>query len=91
MGDCAPIIFGPTGLEPLPAAERAKQESPIVKDFDDSAARNGYSPVVARAMVSVELSVYFIEDGAGHRKTVDEAEYKKLTANGEWKPAVAGV
>src|SRR6185312_7011457 len=87
LGDCAPIIFAPTGgLEPLPAAERAKQESPIVKDFEESANRNGYSPVVARAMVSVQLSVYFLEDAEGHRKIVDEPEYKKLTATGDWKP-----
>jgi membrane-bound serine protease (ClpP class) len=87
LGDCAPIIFAPTGgLEPLPAAERAKQESPIVKDFEESANRNGYSPVVARAMVSVQLSVYFLQDSDGHRKIVDEAEYKNLTASNEWKP-----
>ncbi|HEY8747811.1 MAG TPA: hypothetical protein VIM11_07545 [Tepidisphaeraceae bacterium] len=87
LGDCAPIIFSTTGrLEPLPAAERAKQESPIVKDFEDSAIRNGYSPVVARAMVSVELSVYFLQDDSGHRKIVDEPEYQKLTATGNWKP-----
>lgn len=90
LGDCAPIVFGPAGgLQAMPAAERAKAESPIVKDFEDSASRNGYSPVAARAMVSVELSVYFIEDGQGHRKIVDEADYKKLTEDGEWKP-VAG-
>jgi membrane-bound serine protease (ClpP class) len=88
IGDCAPIIFNNTGgLEALPAAERAKQESPVVRDFEDSAARNGYSPVVARAMVSVERSVYFLQNSAGEKKVVDEPEYKKLTADGsDWKP-----
>jgi membrane-bound ClpP family serine protease len=88
LGDCAPIVLGPGGtLEAMPAAERAKAETPIVKDFEDSANRNGYSPVLARAMVSVERSAYFIEDGAGHRKIVDESEYKQLTSSDEWRPA----
>src|SRR5882724_7023048 len=90
LGDCAPIIFNTTGqLQPLPAAERAKQETPIIRDFEDSARRNGYNPVLARAMVAVEQSAYFMEDSADNRKVVDEPEYKKLTAGGEWKP-VAG-
>ncbi|HSZ55670.1 MAG TPA: ATP-dependent Clp protease proteolytic subunit [Tepidisphaeraceae bacterium] len=87
LGDCAPIIFSPAGqLESLPAAERAKQESPIVKDFEDSARRNGYSPVLAAAMVQVERSVYYIQNDAGEKKIVDEAEYQTLTATGKWKP-----
>ncbi len=89
LGDCAPIVLGPGGLKAMPTAERAKLETPIVRDFEDSANRNGYSLVLARAMVSVEKSVYFLEDAAGHRKVVDEAEYKNLAAGGEWKP-VAG-
>ena len=90
LGDCAPIVLGPGGgLRAMPAAERAKAETPIVKDFEDSARRNGYSLVLARAMVSVRRCVYFLEDGAGHRKIVDETEYKQLTDGGEWKP-VAG-
>jgi membrane-bound serine protease (ClpP class) len=87
LGDCAPIIFNPAGqLESLPAAERAKQESPIVKDFEDSAQRNGYSPVLAAAMVQVERSVYFIQNDAGEKKIVDDAEYQTLIATGKWKP-----
>ena len=87
LGDCAPIIFNTMGrLEPLPAAERAKQESPIVKDFEDSARRNGYSLAVARAMVDVQASVYFLQNSDGEKRAVDAAEYKTLTANGEWKP-----
>jgi membrane-bound serine protease (ClpP class) len=88
LGDCAPIVLGPGGLKAMPAAERAKLETPIVRDFEDSANRNGYSLILARAMVSVEQSVYFLTDGA-ERRITDEAEYKQLTAHGEWKP-VAG-
>jgi len=85
IGDCAPIIFNATGtLESLPAAERAKQESPIVRDFEDSASRNGHSPVLARAMVSVERCVYFVQNSSGEKRVVDEPEYKKLVAEGGW-------
>jgi membrane-bound serine protease (ClpP class) len=43
VGDCAPIVFNTEGeLEAMPAAERAKAQSPIVNDFDASADRNGY-------------------------------------------------
>jgi len=87
LGDCAPIVLGVTGdLQPLPAAERAKKETPIVKDFEDSAQRNGFSPVLARAFVVVQESVYFVENSAGERRIVDEPEYRKLTADGKWKP-----
>src|SRR5271170_1370499 len=34
VGDCAPIVFNTSGeLEAMPAAERAKAQSPIVNDF----------------------------------------------------------
>ena len=86
LGDCAPIIFDQAGrLEPLPPAERAKQESPILADFRESAKRNGYDPLVATAMVSVDLSVYYVQDATGkEKKFVGEAEYKTLKTAG-WK------
>jgi membrane-bound serine protease (ClpP class) len=87
IGDCAPIVFNTTGtLESLPAAERAKQESPIVRDFEDSARRNGYSLVLARAMVSVERCVYFVQNASSEKRIVDEPEYKTLVAEGGWTP-----
>lgn len=87
IGDCAPIIFrSDGGLETLPAAERAKQESPIIGEFLDSARRNGYNPLVCEAMVNVQKSVYLLQNGKGDYKAVDEPEYKQLTATGEWKP-----
>src|SRR5437764_1626969 len=43
IGDCAPIIFDRSGqLQPLPETERAKQETPVVAEFLDSARHNGY-------------------------------------------------
>ena len=90
VGDCAPIVFDTTGqLAPLPAAERAKQESPIVNDFDASAARNGYDPLLLESMVVVERVVHWVQSPTGEKRFVDEKEFAKLTADG-WKP-VPGV
>src|SRR5690348_3993849 len=88
LGDCAPIVFDTGGrLQPLPTAERAKQESPILAEFDDSARKNGYSPLVAEAMVDVSRTVYLIQNPAGEFKAVNEQEHKQLTGGGEWKDA----
>jgi membrane-bound serine protease (ClpP class) len=88
IGDCAPIVFDRSGsLVSLAATERAKIASPILRDFEDSATKNGYAPVLAEAMVKVETSVYLVRDRQGHERAVDEAEYKQLTATDEWQPA----
>jgi membrane-bound serine protease (ClpP class) len=90
VGDCAPIVFSTDGnLQPMPAAERAKAQSPIVADFDASAARNGYDPVLLEAMVITERTVHWVQGPSGERRFVDENDYAALTARG-WKP-VAGV
>lgn len=88
IGDCAPIIFNTQGqLQPLPTAERAKQESPILEEFYDSAKRNGYDPLVAAAMVDAGRSVYLLQNSAGQFKAADEPEYHRLKDGGEWKDA----
>jgi membrane-bound serine protease (ClpP class) len=90
MGDCAPIAVDPTGgLAPMPAAERAKAESPILADFRDSALTNGYDPLVALSMVSVERAVYWVENAGGERKFVDATGYKDLKEEG-WKQVTDG-
>jgi membrane-bound serine protease (ClpP class) len=91
IGDCAPIIFDQEDkLVPLPAAERAKEQSPIVNDFDASADHAGYSRLLLESMVIVERVVYWVEDPKSHeRRFVDQAEYDKLTTKG-WT-AVPGV
>ena len=88
IGDCAPIVFDTGGkLDPMPAAERAKAQSPIVSDFDASAARNGYDRKLLESMVVVERVVYEVEDPATHQKRfVDEKEYPQLIAKG-WHDA----
>ena len=68
------------------AAERAKEQSPVVSDFDASADRNGYSRTLLEAMVVVEKSVHWVQaPKTGERKFVDEAEYQTLTKAG-WTP-----
>ena len=62
-------------------------QSPILRDFEDSARRSGYNPLLVDAMVKVESTVYLIANAQGRERIVDEAEYKKLTANEEWKNA----
>jgi membrane-bound serine protease (ClpP class) len=88
LGNCAPIKFDQSGnMEGLPPAERAKQQSPILRDFEDNAKKNGYSLAAAEAMVRVETSVYLVRNEQGVEKAVDQPEYQRLTASGEWQPA----
>jgi len=81
IGDCAPIVVVPgTGVQPLPEAERAKAESPILNEFRDSAARNGYDPLLSRAMVTVGEEVWWLEkvDGSDERRFVTGEAKKRL-------------
>lgn len=88
LGDCAPIVLDRTGsMTPLPAAERAKIQSPILEDFEESARRNGYSVAVADAMVKVESSVYLQRDADGHERAINASEHEKLKADHQWLPA----
>jgi membrane-bound serine protease (ClpP class) len=90
IGDCAPIIFNTDNqLQPMPAAERAKAESPVLSDFLSSARRNGYDPLVAEAMVRVQAVVHVVTNDKGEKRYVDDAGYKDLLTKG-WKP-MAGV
>ena len=89
IGDCAPILVGPGGLETLGAAERAKMESPILAEFYDSAERNGYDKLLVSAMVQYSVVVHAVDGPNGERRYVNDADYTKLLAQG-WKPA-AGI
>src|SRR6266568_5343846 len=86
MGDCAPITINHTG----DVVAAAKALSPVLEDFRDSARRNGYDPLLAEAMVRREPVIYLIENDQGVRKAADADEYRRLTADGAWKP-VPGV
>jgi membrane-bound serine protease (ClpP class) len=84
IGDCAPIVFKTDGaIDPMPAAERAKAQSPVVSDFDASAEKNGYDRQLLESMVIVERVVYYVQDPVKHEKRfVDQAEYDKLSKAG---------
>lgn len=90
LGDCAPIrVSSVGGMENVGATERSKMESPVLSDFAESARRNGHDPLLAAAMVSLPYTVHWVEAADGSRRFVDAADYKTLTASGDWKP-VAG-
>jgi membrane-bound serine protease (ClpP class) len=85
LGDAAPIAVLPgVGLQPLPVAERAKLEAPILQEVTDSAFRNGHDVRLARAFVDVDASLWLIERDDGKRLFVDEREYE--IAFGEQPP-----
>src|SRR5687768_5334821 len=93
LGDCAPIQAHPMGgMHTMGEAERAKAESPVLADFEESASKNGYDPLLARAMVTVKTAVHYVENQAtGKKRFVSAEEYKTLTApdageGGGWKP-----
>ncbi|HEY0008073.1 MAG TPA: hypothetical protein VGB55_05070, partial [Tepidisphaeraceae bacterium] len=82
IGDCAPIIMGPSGLQEITGAERAKMESPIVADFEDSAERNGYDPLLVRSFVQYQVVIHLIQNPQGERRFVYTEEYKRLINEG---------
>ncbi|MGN6368090.1 MAG: NfeD family protein [Phycisphaerae bacterium] len=83
MGDCAPIQINPIigGVNPMPAAERAKAVSPIIEDLDESAAQNHYDKMVLRAMVVAEIEIHKVHNNdTGEVRYVDTDQKNKLLA-----------
>ena len=83
IGDCAPIAIGSDDrLIPLPPAERAKLQSPILSDFDASADRNHHDRLLLESMVVAERVVNYVQDPkTGKREFVDDKGYaEKLKA-----------
>jgi membrane-bound serine protease (ClpP class) len=81
IGDCAPIMVVPVGgVQELGQTERAKAESPILQQFRDSAARNGYDQLLSRAMVTMGEEVWWLErmSDPADRRFVTGEEKKKL-------------
>jgi len=80
FGDAAPISVMPgLGLQPLPAAERAKFESPILDELDAAAAKRGEDRRLLHAFVVTEHELWLIErtsDGA--RRFADRADLELL-------------
>jgi membrane-bound serine protease (ClpP class) len=77
FGDAAPIMAIPgLGLQPLPPAERAKIEAPVLSEVVDSARRNGYDETLVRAFVSAPDEVWMLErDDGSARAFVGRQEY----------------
>lgn len=95
IGDSGVISVGASGgMEPMGPTERAKAESPVLADFDDSARRNDYSPLLAAAFVATDRAVYYIENlETQERRFVGPAEYEQLVNGGrvsqeetDWQP-----
>lgn len=79
FGDAAPIVAMPgVGITPLPAAERAKQESPLLDELDAAAARRGDDPRLLHAFVAVERALWLIEAEDGTRRFADRQELEAL-------------
>ena len=86
IGDCGVIQVGNNGMETMGATERAKAESPVLAEFDDSARRNSYDPLVAKSFVLADTSVYFIENTqSGERRFVDAKIYETLVNGGQFR------
>jgi membrane-bound serine protease (ClpP class) len=85
IGDCAPIIFGQSGLQDVTGANRAKMESPLVATFEHLAEKHGYDPLLLRSFVQYQLVVYVIEKD-GQRRFVSDEIWKQLKEDG-WKLA----
>lgn len=87
LGDCAPIIFEPSGgVTTMGDTERAKQEGPVVNEFLDSARRNGYDPLLLTSMVSIKHPLTVVQNEKGTIRVVREADAAHMSADG-WKPA----
>jgi membrane-bound serine protease (ClpP class) len=80
IGDCGVILGGPTGPQEVPEELRAKAESPVLEQFRDSAARNGYNALLCEAMVVKERVVYWVEHTeTGERRFVNQETKDRLT------------
>ncbi len=76
IGDSGVIAMG----QELEGTERAKAESPVLADFDDSARRRGYDPLLARSFVRTDVAVYAIRPiEGGDIEFVDADTYDART------------
>jgi len=79
MGDAAPIAVSGDSMIPLGAAERAKIESPLLQDLEDSADRNHYNRTVLWAMIQPSIEIHEMKNkDDGSVKFVDTVEREKL-------------
>lgn len=72
IGDCAPIL---PFLIPIPAAERAKVESPLLEEVMDSAAQK-YDYRLCISFVATDMELWFVRNTeTGRERFVDRKDY----------------
>ena len=75
FGDSAPV----SALGPIPEAERAKLESPILTEVIDSARRRHYDEQLVQAFISVGVELWLLRNNTtGQIVFVDAREYETL-------------
>jgi len=75
MGDAAPVQAVPGfGMVPLPAAERAKVESPVVAEVVDSARRRGYDERLVASFVRLGQPLWLAERTDGSARAIIDAQ-----------------
>ena len=76
IGDCAPIL---PGLIPIPVAERAKIESPLLEEVMESAEMHGYDAKLCIAFVAVDMELWMVRNReTGTYRFVDRKDYQFL-------------
>lgn len=72
IGDCAPIL---PFLIPIPAAERAKVESPLLEEVMDSADQK-YDYKLCISFIATDMELWFVRNKVtGRERFVDRKEY----------------
>jgi membrane-bound serine protease (ClpP class) len=75
MGDAAPVQAVPgLGMMPLPAAERAKVESPVIAEVVDSARRRGYDERLVASFVRLGQPLWLAERTDGSTRAIIDAQ-----------------
>ena len=79
IGDCAPILVGPQGIQPLEDTEREKFETDLRQRMGALAEKHGISPALGKAMVSMRVVVIKARNTeTGAVRYVEEEELLKL-------------
>jgi membrane-bound serine protease (ClpP class) len=84
-GDCAPIAVATTWtggreLVPVGDTERAKMESPVIAEFEDSAKKNGWNKDALMAMVVVKAELNEMRNDSGQSVYVGAEKKAELLA-----------
>jgi len=79
IGDCQPIMIGPSGVGAVPEDLEAKVVSPVETELRDSARRNGYDLNMCLALIQPDIEIFWVENRkTGERRFVQRAERDEL-------------